>query len=44
MRIPSMVVIGEKETAEKNIAVRDYATKKQETMSVDELVKKILIS
>lgn len=39
MRIPYMIVVGEKETAEKNIAVRDYATKEQKTMSCDELVK-----
>ena len=39
MRIPYMVVIGEKETSERNVAVRDYATKEQKAMSVEELVK-----
>ncbi len=41
MRMPYMVVIGEKETTDKTVAVRDYATKKQETMSVDDLLKLI---
>ncbi|MFA7277360.1 MAG: threonine--tRNA ligase [Candidatus Gracilibacteria bacterium] len=41
MRMPYMIVIGEKETTDKTVAVRDYATKKQETMSVDDLLKLI---
>ena len=39
MRIPYMVVIGEKETSERNVAVRDYATKEQKAMSTEELIK-----
>lgn len=36
MKIPYMIVIGEKEVAEGTIAVRDYATKQQKTISFDE--------
>lgn len=39
MRMPYMVVIGEKETAEKTVSVRDYATKKQEAISMEEFLK-----
>lgn len=35
---PYMLVVGEKEVADKNIAVRDYATKKQEVMDVKKFV------
>lgn len=41
MKLPFMIVIGEKEVEAKNIAVRDYATKKQTVMKIDELVKLI---
>lgn len=37
-RVPYMVVIGEKETQDKTVAVRDYATKKQETMQFADFV------
>ena len=40
-KVPYMIVVGEKETAEKNIAVRDYATKKQEVMVVDKFLELI---
>lgn len=33
-KIPYMIVVGEKEVADKNVAVRNYATKKQEVMEV----------
>jgi threonyl-tRNA synthetase len=39
-KIPFMIVVGEKEQKDKNITVRDYATKEQETMDVKKLVKK----
>lgn len=39
MRIPYMVVVGEQEVTNRTVAVRDYATKKQETMSIDDLLK-----
>lgn len=35
-KIPYMLVVGEKEQKEESVAVRDYATKKQETMLVKE--------
>lgn len=35
MKIPFMLVVGEKEVADHAVAVRDYATKEQTTMSVD---------
>ncbi|PJC36771.1 threonine--tRNA ligase [Candidatus Peregrinibacteria bacterium CG_4_9_14_0_2_um_filter_53_11] len=40
-KVPYMLVIGQKEMDEQKIAVRDYATKKQEVMSVMEFVEKI---
>jgi len=40
-KIPYMLVIGEKEVAEGTVAVRDYATKKQEVMKKEEFVKKV---
>lgn len=39
MKLPYMIVIGEKEVEAKNVAVRDYATKEQTEMSVEELIK-----
>ncbi|MCX6734396.1 MAG: threonine--tRNA ligase [Candidatus Peregrinibacteria bacterium] len=39
MKVPYMLVVGEKEVAEKNIAVRDYATKKQEVMAVERFLE-----
>ncbi|MFA6305823.1 MAG: threonine--tRNA ligase [Candidatus Gracilibacteria bacterium] len=39
-KVPYMIVVGEKEVADKNLTVRDYATKKQEVMSVAEFLKK----
>lgn len=41
MKIPYMIVVGEKEVAAQTIAVRDYATKKQEVMKVKEFLGKI---
>ncbi len=38
-KVPYMIVVGEKEVAEKNIAVRDYATKKQEVMDVEKFLE-----
>jgi len=35
---PYMLVVGEKEVADNNIAVRDYATKKQEVMDVKKFI------
>lgn len=40
MKIPYMLVVGEKEQQEENIAVRDYATKNQEVMNMAEFLKK----
>ncbi len=39
MKIPYMLVVGEKEEADGNVAVRDYATKKQDVMDVTEFIK-----
>ncbi len=41
MKIPYMLVVGEKEVAEGTIAVRDYATKEQKTISFDEFFELI---
>lgn len=40
-KIPYMLVVGEKEFAAQTIAVRDYATKKQEVMTVIDFIKKL---
>lgn len=40
-KIPYMIVVGEKEVAAQTLAVRDYATKKQEVMKVKEFLEKI---
>lgn len=37
-KVPYMIVVGEKEVADKNLTVRDYATKKQEVMALDEFL------
>ncbi|HBB02309.1 MAG: threonyl-tRNA synthetase, threonyl-tRNA synthetase [Candidatus Peregrinibacteria bacterium GW2011_GWF2_38_29] len=39
-KVPYMVVVGEKEQEAGTIAVRDYATKKQEVMAASEFLKK----
>ncbi len=39
LRTPYMLVVGEKEVADKTVTVRDYATKDQKPMSVEEFVK-----
>jgi threonyl-tRNA synthetase len=39
MKIPFMLVVGEKEVSGGTVAVRDYATKEQKVMGVDELVQ-----
>ncbi len=41
MKIPYMVVIGEKEVESGRLAVRNYSTKEQDEMSVAELVAKL---
>ncbi|MFH1720771.1 MAG: threonine--tRNA ligase [Patescibacteria group bacterium] len=41
-KTPYMLVVGEKEVKEGTVAVRDYATKKQEVMKVDAFKKKVL--
>jgi len=38
MKIPYMLVVGEKEVADEAVAVRNYATKKQEVMKLDAFV------
>ncbi|MEK9132191.1 MAG: His/Gly/Thr/Pro-type tRNA ligase C-terminal domain-containing protein, partial [Patescibacteria group bacterium] len=37
-KVPYMVVVGEKEVLAQTVAVRDYATKKQEVMKVMEFL------
>ncbi len=37
-KVPYMIVVGEKEVADKNLTVRDYATKKQEVMALEEFL------
>ncbi|MBD3360213.1 threonine--tRNA ligase [Candidatus Peregrinibacteria bacterium] len=39
LKIPFMLVVGEKEQKGNTVAVRDYATKKQKVMKVDEFIK-----
>ena len=41
MKTPYMLVVGEKEVEDKTIAVRDYASKNQETMGMEEFLKLI---
>lgn len=41
LKIPYMLVVGEKEAADGTVTVRDYASKKQEVMKAAEFVKKI---
>jgi len=41
-KIPFMLVVGEKEEKEKNIAVRSYETKKQDTQKIKEFVANVL--
>lgn len=38
MKIPYMLVVGEKEVAEKTVTVRDYATKEQKAMTAAEFI------
>lgn len=40
MKVPYMIVVGEKEEADGNVTARDYATKKQEAMSLEVLLSK----
>ncbi len=40
-KIPYMFVVGEKEAADNTIAVRDYATKKQEVMTLADFLAKV---
>ena len=39
-----MLIIGEKEIAEGNVAVRDRATDETTSMSLDELIAKLLLA
>jgi threonyl-tRNA synthetase len=39
MKVPFMFVIGEKEVENSTVAVRDYATKTQEVMSLEDFLK-----
>lgn len=41
-KVPYMLVVGEKEVADKKVAVRDYATKEQKGSSLDAFLKKVL--
>jgi len=41
MKIPYMIVVGEKEVESGKLSVRDYATKKQEEYKVDKFVAKV---
>ncbi|MBI5413179.1 threonine--tRNA ligase [Candidatus Peregrinibacteria bacterium] len=40
-KVPYMVVVGEKEVAAKTLAVRDYATKKQEVLNVKDFLHQL---
>jgi len=40
-KVPYMVVVGEKEVEAQTVAVRDYATKKQEVLTVKEFLEKL---
>lgn len=40
MKVPYMIVVGEKEEADGTVAVRDYSTKKQEVIGMEELLAK----
>jgi threonyl-tRNA synthetase len=41
-KVPYMLVVGEKEVKDKNLAVRDYATKNQETMEREDFLKLVV--
>jgi len=41
LKVPYMLVVGEKEVDGKTVAVRDYATKEQNSMKVGEFMKKL---
>lgn len=41
-KIPYMLVVGEKEVADKQVAVRNYQTKKQTTMAADSFLESVL--
>ena len=40
-KIPYMLVVGEKEEQDKSLAVRSYETKKQETLTISDFIKKL---
>jgi threonyl-tRNA synthetase len=42
LKVPYMLVVGEKEVEVENVAVRDYATKEQVVMSFEDFKKKVL--
>ncbi len=41
-KIPYMIVVGEKEVADKTVTIRKRGEKKQETMGIDEFVEKLV--
>jgi threonyl-tRNA synthetase len=42
MKVPYMLVVGEKEVADKTVAVRDYATKEQKESKLEAFVKRVV--
>lgn len=42
MKVPMMVVIGDKEIEEKTITVRDFSTKEQRTMKAEEFLEEVV--
>ena len=40
-KIPYIVIIGEKEVVENKISIREFGSKKEESMSLDEFIQKI---
>ncbi|PIS32021.1 threonine--tRNA ligase [Candidatus Peregrinibacteria bacterium CG08_land_8_20_14_0_20_41_10] len=42
MKVPYMLVVGEKEVADKTVSVRDYHTKQQVTEKIDQFIARIL--
>jgi threonyl-tRNA synthetase len=40
MKIPYIIIVGEKEEGTKTLSIREYKTKKQYEIGVDEFVKK----
>ncbi len=40
-KIPYILIIGEKEVAEKKISIREFGSKKEEVLKLEEFIKKI---